>query len=156
MIPLVESDIKMDMAAVLERKMIRARALHKELNRILEAEYVAGMANDPKSLSNFLLRKKSCVNRFETLVRAINEQLQIMIQGPIPSTMSLTLVNLIQMVPGLTQEQAGVLCSLARDLEKGHSDLLNLARRNGLLFKRVLDRLHAASSYANQGRSLSP
>ncbi len=156
-LPLIYTDMEAeDQVAVLERKMVRTRALHKELNRILDAEYVAGMAYDPKSLNQLILRKRNCVNRFEHLVRAISEQLRAMAGREIPSTMPRTLVNRVKMIPNLTSEQKELLFPLARDLENRHRELMNSARRNGVLFKGVLDRLHAASSYVHQGRTLTP
>lgn len=154
-VPLVEAEedkAKMEtgLVAVLEQKMVRTRALHKELRHILEAEYVAGMAYDPKSLKKLILRKQNCVNRFELLVRAMGEQLGMMAGREMPSTMPDTLVNRVKMIQGLTPAQEEELVGLANDLEQKHRELMEAAHRNGLLFKKVLDRLSATSKYVNQ------
>ena len=139
--------------AVLERNMTRTRALHKELARILDAEYVAGMAYDPKSLNTLILRKRNCVNRFEHLVRTVNRQLISMAGKDMPSTMPRTLVNRVKMVPGLTAKEQELLFPLARELEALHRDLMESARRNSVLFKSVIDRLAVSSKYLTQGKT---
>lgn len=154
-LPLVKAENKTDPVALLERKMVRIRALHKELTRILDNEYVAGMAYDPKSLKKLILRKQNCANRFEHLIRSMGEQLGMMAGREIPSTMPRTLINRVKMIQGLTPEQEGVLFELANDLEKRHRELMKAARRNGLLFKRVLDRLSVTSKYVNQGNMVN-
>lgn len=154
-LPLVKAETQTDFVAVLERKMIRIRALLNELNRILDAEYEAGMAYDSKSLKKLILRKQNSVNRFEHLVRAMGEQLGIMAVSEVPSTMPRTLVNRVKMIPGLTRRQEDVLYPLARDLEQRHLDLMKAAHRNGVLFKTALDRMSVASKYINQGKMIA-
>lgn len=155
-LPQVKTKTQIDFVAVLERKMARVRALHKELNRILDAEYTAGMAHDPKSLKKLVLRKRNCVSRFEHLVRSMGEQLDMMGGSAMLSTMPRTLVNRVEMIPGLTPRQEDVLLPLAMDLEQRHLDLMKAARRNGVLFKAALGRLSVASKYVNQGNIITP
>lgn len=159
-LPLIESELKAEMetdvVAVLERKMIRTQALINELNRILDAEYEAGRAYDSKSLKKLILRKQNSVNRFEHLVRAVGDQLGIMVVREMPSPMPRTLVNRVTMIPGLTRRQKDVLFPLARNLEQRHLDLMKAARRNGVLFKTALDRMSVASKYINQGKMVAP
>ncbi|WP_035240666.1 hypothetical protein [Desulfobacter vibrioformis] len=155
-LPLVKAETQTDFVAVLERKMIRIRALLNELNRMLDAEYEAGMAYDSKSLKKLILRKQNSVNRFEHLVRAMDEQLSLMAGREMPSARPGTLVNWMTMIPGLTRRQKDVLFPLARDLEQRHLDLMKTARRNGVLFKNALDRMSVASKYINQGKVIVP
>lgn len=148
-LPRVKADVETDFVAVLELKMVRIRALHKQLSHILETEYVAGMAYDSKSLKKLILRKRNCVNRFEHLVRSMGEQLGMMAWWEMPSTMSRTLVDRVKMIQGLTPTQEEVLFALANDLEQRHRELMKAASRNGLLFKSVLGRLSVTSKYVN-------
>lgn len=152
----VKAEMETDFIAVLERKMVRTRALHKELSHILDAEYVAGMAYNPKSLKKFILRKRNCVNRFEHIVRSMGEQIDVMAGREMPSTMPRTLVNRVKTIQGLTPKQEEVLFALANDLEQRHRELMKAAYRNGLLFKKVLDRLSVTSKYVNQGNARTP
>ena len=154
--PLVKAETKIGFVAVFERKMVKTRALHKELSRILDAEYAAGMAHDLKSLKKLVLRKRNCVNRFEQLVRSMGEQLDMMAGCEIRSTMSRSLVNRVKMIPGLTPGHKDVLLPLAMDLEQRHRDLIKSARRNGVWFKTALDRMSVASKYVNQGNMITP
>nr|WP_320193719.1 hypothetical protein [uncultured Desulfobacter sp.] len=147
--PLVNAKMETDLMAVLERTMVRIRALHKELNRILDAEYMAGTAYDPKSLKKLILRKQNCVNRFERLIGSMADQLDMMAGREMPSTMPRTLVNRVKMLQGLTPEQEAVLFGLAEDLDQRHRTLMKAASRNGLLFKSVLSRLSVTSNYVN-------
>jgi len=148
-IPLVKAATQTDSVAVLERKMIRIRALLNELNRILDAEYEAGMAYDSESLKKFILRKQNSVNRFEHLVRAMGELLDMMAGRKMPSTTPRTLVDRIKMIRGLTPKQEAVLFDIANDLEQRHRELMTAASRNGVLFKSVLGRLSVTSKYVN-------
>ncbi|NDY70498.1 hypothetical protein DO021_10000 [Desulfobacter hydrogenophilus] len=148
-LPRVKADVETDSVAVLERKMVRIRALHKQLSHILETEYVSGMAYDSKSLKKLILRKRNCVNRFEHLVRAMGEQLGMMTGREMSSTMSRSLVDRVKMIQGLTPKQEEVLFGLANDLEQRHRELMKAASRNGLLFKSVLGRLSVTSKYVN-------
>jgi len=127
-LPLVHSEkTETDHAAVLERKMIRIRALYDELNRILDAEYVAGMACDPKTLNKLILRKRNFIHRFENLVRAMGAQLGMMLDRGMPSAMPITLINQVKMIPGLTPAQEAVLFPLAKNLEQRHLRLMTAA-----------------------------
>jgi len=155
-LPLVKAETQTDVVAVLERTMIRIRALLNELNRILDAEHEAGTAYDSKSLKKIILRKQNSVNRFEHHVRAMGEQLSLMAGREIPSTRPGTLVNRVTMIPGLTHRQKDVLFPLARDIEQRHLDLMKTAHRNGVLFKNALDRMSVASKYINQGKVIAP
>lgn len=159
-LPLVEAETKTGLAAVLERKMVRLRALYTSLDFILDAEYTAGMAYDPKSLKKLILRKQNCVNRFEQLVRSINGAmggpLGMTVVRDMPSTVPITLANRVKMIPELTRSQEDLLCPLAEDLDQRHLDLIKKSRRNGLFFKTVLDRMSAASKYVNQGKMVTP
>ena len=155
-LPLVKAKTQIDFVAVLERKMVRTQALHKELNRILDAEYTSGMAHDQKSLKKLILRKRNCVSRFEHFVRSMGEQLDMMAGSAMLSTMPRTLVNRVEMIPGLTPRQKDVLLPLAMDLEQRHLGLMKTARRNCVLFKTALDRLSVASKYVNQGNMRTP
>ncbi|MCG8552935.1 MAG: hypothetical protein MI799_21215 [Desulfobacterales bacterium] len=118
------------------------------------------MTYDPKSLKKLILRKQNCVNRFEQLVRSINGAMG----GPLgmtagrkmPSTVPVTLVNRVKMIPELTPSQEDVLCPLAEDLDQRHLGLMEKSRRNGLFFKTALDRMSAASKYVNQGKMVTP
>lgn len=155
-LPLVKIEMETDPVAVLERKMVRILALHKELNRILDAEYVAGMAYDPKSLKKLILRKQNCVNRFENLIRSMGEQLGIMAGRAMPYTMPKTLLNRVKMVQGLTPQQEAVLFALANDLDQRHRELKTAASRNGLLFKNVLNRMSVTFKYVNHRNMGAP
>lgn len=155
-LPQVKAKMQIDFVAVLERKMAIIRALYKELSRILDAEYAAGMAHDPESLKKLILRKRNCVNRFEHLVGSMGEQLDMMTGSAMRSTMPRTLVNRVEMIPGLTPGQEDVLLPLAMDLEQRHLDLMKAARRNGVLFKAALDRMSVAFKYVNQGKMRMP
>lgn len=158
-LPLVETKTKTGLAAVLERKLVRLRALYKSLDFILDAEYTAGMTYDPRSLKKLILRKQSCVNRFEQLVRSMDRAMG----GPhgmtavreMTSTGPITLVNRMKMIPELTRSQEDVLFPLARDLDQRHLDLMKKSRRNGLFFKTALDRMAVASKYVNQGKMVT-
>lgn len=155
-LPLGEAEIKTDFAAVVERKMVRLRALYKALNFILDAEYTAGMAYDPKSLKKLILRKQNCVNRFEQLVRSMGGLLDITAVRQMPSTAPITLVNRLKMIPGLTRGKEDVLFALAGDLDQKHLDLMEKSRRNSVFFKTALDRMSVASKYVNQGKMITP
>ncbi len=152
MIPLFKEDIEWGGFEALERKMTRTLALHKELKRLLKAEYDAGKAVDRKTLEKLTLRKKNCVNRLEHLVRTISIGLKEMGGGDLPATVPKTMPNRVRAIPGLCPEHEAVLIPLARALEQGHRDLVREARKNTALFKGVLNQLWAASRYANQGK----
>ena len=147
--PQVKAEVQIDPVAVLEREMVKIRALHKQLSHILDTEYVAGMAYDSKSLKKLILRKHNCVNRFEPLVRSMGEQIDMMAGREIPSSISKNLVDRVKMLQGLTPNQEKVLFALANDLEQRHRGLMEAASRNGLLFKSVLNRLSVTSKYVN-------
>ena len=147
--PQVKAEVKIDPVSVLEREMVKIRALHKQLSHILDTEYVAGMAYDSKSLKKLILRKHNCVNRFEPLVRSMGEQIDMMAGRKMPSTMPRTLVDRVKMIQGLTPKQEKILFGLANDLEQRHRELMKAASRNGLLFKNVLSRLSVTSKYVN-------
>ena len=151
MIPLFKENADIEGFDVLERKMIRTMALHRELQHILALEYEAGKACRPKELDRLLLRKKNSVNRFEHLVRSINEQLNRMAYMALPKTAPRTLVNRVKVLLGLTPELEATLVPLARSLEAEHRKLIEAARRNTALFKDVLGRYWVAGQYASQG-----
>lgn len=148
--PRVKAKKESDVVGALERKMVRVRALLNELKRILDAEYVAGMNYDQKSLKKLILRKQNSVKRFEHLACAMGGQLDMMADPEMPSCIPRNLVNLVKMIPGLTSEQKDVLLPLARDLEQNHLALMKTARRNGVMFKTALNRMSATSKYVNQ------
>ncbi|WP_321495798.1 hypothetical protein [uncultured Desulfobacter sp.] len=155
-LPVNKAEMTTDFVAVLEYKMIRTRALHKELRHILDTEYVAGMAYDQKSLKKLILRKRNYVNRFEHLIRSMGEHLDMMTDRDVPSTMLRTLANRIKMIQGLPPEKEEVLFALANDLEQKHQELMKAARRNGLMFKSVLSRLSVTSKYVNHSNMRIP
>lgn len=148
-LPLVKSDIQTDPVASLERKMIKIRALHKQLRHILDAEYAAGLAYDSNSLKKLVLRKHNCVNRFEHLAGSMGRQLDMMAGRKMDSIALKNLVERVKMVRGLTPKQETVLLAIAKDLEQKHRELIKAASRNGLLFKSVLGRLSVTSQYVN-------
>lgn len=151
MIPLFKENTENDGFDSLERKMVRTMALHRELKRLLNAEYEAGKTHNPKALSRLLLRKTNCVNRFGHLVGSINDQLRRMADKDLPRTCPRTLANRVRALPGLTPEIESTLIPLARALEAEHRALVGAARRNGALFKGIMDRMWAASRYRQQG-----
>lgn len=155
-LPLVKTGVEPDPVAVLERKMVRIRAFHKELSHILDAEYAAGMAYDSKSLKKLILRKQNCVNRFEHLIRSMGEQLGMMAGRKIPSAMPGTLVNRIKTIQGLTPKQEEELLALANALEQRHQEVMKAASRNGFLFKNALNRLSVTSKYVNHRNMGAP
>ncbi|WP_020588189.1 flagellar export chaperone FlgN [Desulfobacter curvatus] len=155
-LPLIKPEVETDSVAVLERKMIRLRALYKELIHIIDAEYAAGMAYDSKSLKKLVLRQQNCVNRFEHLNRSMGKQLGMMAGREMPSTMPKTLVNRVKMIRGLTPKQEDELSALANDLEQKHRKLMQAASRNSQLFKRVLNRLSVTSKYVNHRNMGAP
>jgi hypothetical protein len=141
--------VVIDPVAVLEQKMVKLRAFHRSLGHILEAEYVAGASYDSKSLKKIILRKRNCVNRFEQLVSSMTAQIGKMAGQKLPAAEPKTLAGHVKMIQGLTPKAQGVLEGLANDLDQRHLELMGAAARNGLMFKRVMDRLAAASRYVD-------
>lgn len=150
--PLVEAEVKTDFVAVLEQRMVKIRALHKELIHILDAEYAAGTANDLKSLKKLILRKRNCVNRFTHLIRSMGEQPDMRAGRVTSSVMPISLVDRVKTLQGLTPNQEELLLSLATVLEQGHLELMKSASRNGRLFKNVLGRLSVTAKYVNHSK----
>ena len=147
MTPMFKENTEKDSVDTLERKMVRTLALHRELKKILAAEYEACENAKHNDLVKLTLRKNNCVNRFENLVRAINDQLDRMADGDLPDTCPRTLANRVRHLPGLATEAAAVLLPLARELETEHRALVRAARKNVLLLKGTMDRFWAVSQY---------
>lgn len=144
-----KKEVVLDPVKVLEQKMVKVQAFHRALGHILESEYVAGMSYNSKSLKKLILRKRNCVNRFEQLVSSMNDQIGKMAGQKLPATKPRTLSGHVKMIQGLTPKEQARLVGLADDLEQRHSELMGTATRNGLMFKRVMDRLAAASRYVD-------
>lgn len=153
MIPLFKENAETDGFDTLEKKMVRTLALHREMKKLLEAEYEAGQKFDTRELDKLILRKNNCVNRFEYLVSSIRDQLKRMAGRELPRTCPRTLANRLRAVPGLTPDLEATLLPLARDLEEENRTLIEAARKNTVMFKGAIKRLWVVSQYTRQGKS---
>jgi len=154
MTPLFKENAETDGFDTLEKKMVRTLALHREMKKLLEAEYEAGEKFDTGELAKLTLRKNNCVNRFEYLVGSIRDQLKRMAGRELPRTCPRTLANRLRAVPGLTPDLEATLLPLARDLEEENRTLIEAARKNTVMFKGAIKRLWVVSQYAHQGKQL--
>lgn len=152
MIPLFKENAETDGFDTLEKKMVRTLALHREMKKLLEAEYEAGQKFDTRELDKLILRKNNCVNRFEYLVGSIRDQLKRMAGRELPRTCPRTLANRLRAVPGLTPDLEATLLPLARDLEEENRTLIEAARKNTVMFKGAIKRLWVVSQYTRQGK----
>jgi len=150
MIPLFKENLEDNSFHTLERKMVRALALHREMKKLLEAEYDAGQKFNTRELDKLILRKNNCVNRFEYLVGSIRDQLRRMAGRKLPRTCPRTLANRLKTIPGLSPDLEATLLPLARDLEAENLALIKTTRRNMVMLKGAMNRLWAVSQYTNQ------
>ena len=151
MTPLFKKDLEKDSIDTLERKMIRTLALHREIQKLLEAEYEAGNNFDTRTLEKLTLRKNNCINRLEHLVGAIRDQMKRMVTEKLPNTCPRTLANRLKAIPGITPEREANLLPLAREIEAENRIMIEATRRNMAMFKKTMDRIWAVSKYAKQG-----
>ena len=152
MIPLFKENLEDESFHTLEKKMIRALGLHREMKKLLKTEYEAGQKFDTRELNKLILRKNNCVNRFEHLVGSIREQLKRMAGRKLPRTCPRTLANRVRAIPGLTPDLEASLLPLARDLEEENRLLIKATRKNMVMFKGAMKRLWAVSQYTHQGK----
>jgi hypothetical protein len=152
MTPLFKENTETDGFDTLERKMVRTLALHREMKKLLEAEYEAGEKFDTREMDKLILRKNNCVNRFEHLVGSIRDQLKRMAGRDLPRTCPRTLANRLRAIPGLTPDLEATLLPLARDLEEENRLLIQATRKNMVMLKGAIDRIWAVSQYAHQGK----
>ena len=138
----------------LEKKMVRTLALHREMKKLLEAEYEAGRCLNPDDLVKLTLRKNNCISQFEHLVTATSSQIDRMADQELPNTCPRTLANRVRFLPGFTDDMANTLLPLAREVEAEHRSLVEAARRNVNLLKGVIDRLWAVSRYTEMRNPL--
>ncbi|WP_022665845.1 flagellar protein FlgN [Desulfospira joergensenii] len=151
MTPLFKKTAENDGFHTLERKMVRTLALHRELQKLLEAEHEAGSNFETRTLTKLTLRKNNCINRLENLVGSIRDQLIRMAEKELPRTCPRTLANRLRTIPGLTPDREEVLLPLARELEEENRALIEATRKNIIMFKGAMNRIWAVSRYANQG-----
>ncbi len=154
MIPLFKENLEDDSLHTLEKRMIRALALHREMKKLLEAEYAAGQKFDSRELNKLILRKNNCVNRFKHLVGSILDQLKRMAGRKLPRTCPRTLANRVRAIPGLTPDFEATLLPLARELEEENRLLIQATRRNMVMLKGAINRFWAVSQYTHQGETL--
>ena len=151
MIALFKETPETDGFDALERKMVRALSLHKEMKRLLEEEMEAGQKFDSHTLTKLTLMKNNCVNRFEYLVGAIRDQLRRMAPEELPNTCPRTLANRVHAIPGLTLDWEERLLPLARELEAENRALIEASRRNIAMLRGVMDRMWAVYQYTRHG-----
>ena len=154
MISLFKETAEIDGLDTLEKKMVRALALHREMKKLLEAEYEAGEKCDTRELNKLILRKNNCVNRFEHLVGSICDQLKRMGGKNLPRTCPRTLVNRLKAIPEFDPDLDETLLPLARALEAENLAVIRAARKNMVMLKGVIKRFWVVSQYTHQGKSL--
>jgi hypothetical protein len=152
MTPLFKETTEIDGLDTLEKKMVRALALHREMKKLLAAEYAAGEKYDTRELNKLILRKNNCVGRFEHLVGSIRDQLKRMGGDKLPPTCPRTLVNRLKAIPEFNPDLDNTLIPLARSLEAENLSLIRETRKNMALLKGTIKRLWAVSQYAHQGK----
>jgi hypothetical protein len=150
MIPLFKESPETDGLDTLEKKMIRTLALHREMKKLLAAEYEAGQKFDTRALNKLILRKNNCINRFEHLAGSIREQLKRMAGTKLPSTCPRTLANRLKAIPEFNPDRDQPLLCLARTLEAENLSMIKAARKNMVMAKGVMRRLWVVSQYTNQ------
>lgn len=147
MISVIKEKTDLDEIRFLKRQLRRTAALHREIKQLLEAEYYAGKHFQTKDLAKLTLRKTNCTNRLAHLVRSVNDLISQMADRPAGQTLE----DRVRALPGLTRDQASGLGPLAKTVERGHREIMDMARRNVSLFKTFRDRLWAVSRYARPG-----
>lgn len=138
----------------LERKMLRTKALYKELNALLDTEYEAGKIVNKQTIEKLNLRKNNCINRLGNLVNDLGCQLKEMNGNAILPNNALTLQEMIRSIPKLPPEKEDDLIFIARVIEQSHTQLLDKAERNTVLLKGILNKFKATSKYAGHGRTI--
>lgn len=154
MTPLFKENIEDESFHTLERKMVRALSLHREMKKLLEAEYAVGQKFDTWELNKLILRKNNCVNRFEHLVGSIRDSLKRMAGRKLPKTCPRTLANRLKIIPGLTPDLEAILLPLARELEEENRLLIEATRKNMVMLKGAMKRFWAVSQYTHHGKPL--
>lgn len=150
MVPLFKEIPETDELETLEKKMLRTLALHREMKKLLAAEYGAGQKFDIRELNKLILRKNNCINRFEHLAGSIREQLKRMAGRKLPSTCPRTLANRLRVIPEFNPDRDQSLLSLARTLEAENLAMIKAARKNMVMARGVMRRLWVVSQYTHQ------